>query len=377
MSSRFLSHRSLLVLVLMAPGTLVSHARAVEGGWTSHGPPGFVRDVIIDPFDPETLYSAVRANDRVGGFAFKTTDNGESWLNIGEAPPLFVPSALAADPFRPGTVFAAANSESPQAANLYRTRDGALTWSLVVSFPSSAVVVLLADPNVPDTLYAGGWNSNWNPAALWKSRDGGETWVKLGSGLAGVVRGLAADPSGSPLYAGTSDGFFRSEDGGETWASLGTGLSCREITSIAINPSKPNILFASTYAHAYAFFFRCRGVYKSTDRGASWELTSLQNNVSSFAIDPVRPDTIYTAAPSFFFPEPGVSRSTDGGTTWQPFDRGLPAIPVLRLAITPAGTFLHAATANGVFTHDLATARLPRPPARSRGRTTRLLPARP
>lgn len=375
MSFRFLSHRALLVLVLMAPGTLASHARAVEGGWTSHGPPGSVSDAIIDPFDPETLYSLVRANDRVGDSAFKTTDNGESWLNVGEAPPLFVPSALAADPFRPGTIFAAANSESPQTANLYRTRDGGLTWSLVVSFPSSTVVVLLADPNVPDTLYAGGWHSNSNPAALWRSRDGGETWVKLGSGLAGVVRGLAADPSGSPLYAGTSDGLFRSKDGGETWASLKTGSSCREIISIAINPSRPNILFVSTYEHYYSFF-HCRGVFKSTNRGASWELTSLQNIVSSFAFDPVRPDTIYAAAASFFFTELGVSRSTDGGTTWQPFDPGLPA-SVVRLAITPAGTFLHAATANGVFTHEFATARLPRAPARSRGRTTRLLPARP
>jgi photosystem II stability/assembly factor-like uncharacterized protein len=369
----------------MALGTPASQAQAIEGGWRSQGPPGSVGVVIIDPFDPETVYSTVYADDPVGGSVFKTTDNGKSWLNVGEAPPLFVLWPLAADPFRPGTIFAVTNSASPHTANIYTTRDGALTWSLVASLPSSVVAVLLADPNYPDTLHAGGWRytgEDSNPPALWKSRDSGETWVRQGSGLTGEIQGLAAAPSGSPLYAGTSDGFFRSEDGGRTWVSFRTGLSCHPITSIAVNPSRPNILFAGTYEHAYSFF-DCRGVYKSTNQGASWELTSLHGIAYSFAFDPIRPDTIYAAAaaPSYSTPRPRISRSTDGGSTWQPFDQGLPEVsvvrPVVRLAINRDGTLLHAATEDGVFTRDLVTARLPRPPARSQERTTRFLPARP
>lgn len=366
----------------MARGTLASQAQPIEGGWRSQGPPGSVGAVIIDPFDPETVYSTVYAGDPVGGSVFKTTDNGKSWLNVGEAPPLFVLWALAADPFRPGTIFAAANSGSPRTANIYRTRDGGLTWSLVASLPSSVVAVLIADPNYPDTLHAGGWrytggeHSDSNETALWKSRDSGETWVRQGSGLTGEIRTLAADPGGSPLYAGTSDGFFRSKDGGRTWVLIRTGSSCHPITAIAVNPSRPNILFAGTYEHYYSFF-HCADVYTSTNQGATWELTSLPGVAHSFAFDPVRPDTIYAAAPNFFFPEPRIYRSTDGGSTWQPFDHGLPDVSVVRLAINREGTLLHAATEDGVFTRDLVTPRIPTPPARSQERTTRFLPARP
>lgn len=271
MSSRVLSCRALLALVLMALGAPASQAQAIEGGWRSQGPPGSVGAVIIDPFDPETVYSAVYADDPVGGSVFKTTDNGKSWLNVGEAPPLFVLWPLAADPFRPGTIFAVTNSASPRTANIYRTRDGALTWSLVASLPSSVVAVLLADPNYPDTLHAGGWrytggeHSDSNETALWKSRDSGETWARQGSGLTGGISGLAADPSGSPLYAGTSDGFFRSEDGGRTWVLIRLASSCHPVTAIAVNPSRPNILFAGTYEHYYSFF-HCKGVYTHESR---------------------------------------------------------------------------------------------------------------
>lgn len=86
------------------------------------------------------------------------------------------------------------------------------------------------------------------------------------------------------------------------------------VNCIAFHPENSNILFAGAPAG---------GVWKSTDGGNSWSTnTDLLPNlgVSSIAIDPVNPDTMFIAtgdrdaADTYSI---GVLKSVDGGQTWQ------------------------------------------------------------
>src|SRR5438445_13664732 len=92
----------------------------------------------------------------------------------------------------------------------------------------------------------------------------------------------------------------------------GTG----NIAALAIDPLTPTTLYAGTCD---------RGLFKSTDGGASWTATGLTNiSVSALAIDPKTPTTLYAGAVTVdcatgaLLPpvEAGVFKSTDGGASW-------------------------------------------------------------
>lgn len=134
--------------------------------------------------------------------------------------------------------------------------------------------------------------------------------------------------------------------------SLGGTLYAEGVTSLAVNPSNPDVLYAGTTA----------GVYKSTDGGESWFLSSQgmpESLVQALAIAPSDPDTLY-ASIGVLPTVAGVFRSTDGGETWTPASRGLPdpppfcgcgsLLPISALAVDPANAqVVYAGTSEGVY----------------------------
>jgi hypothetical protein len=75
-----------------------------------------------------------------------------------------------------------------------------------------------------------------------------------------------------------------------------------DVTSIVLDPFTPNTLYASTSD---------RGVFRSTNGGATWSPTGLTNTpVIALAIDPGAPSFLYAATPL------GVLKSSDAGNTW-------------------------------------------------------------
>ena len=67
--------------------------------------------------------------------------------------------------------------------------------------------------------------------------------------------------------SGDASGVFKSTNGGRSWTAINAGLtsayglSAPSIFALAIDPSAPATLYASTYTG---------GVFKSTDGGGSW-----------------------------------------------------------------------------------------------------------
>jgi hypothetical protein len=159
---------------------------------------------------------------------------------------------------------------------------------------------------------------------FWKSVDSGQSWLTSTDFLTNIgVSDIAIHPfDPDTLFVITGDrdagdtysyGVMKSFDGGNTWQT--TGLSFN-ITSfyrgnrILIDPVDPNIIIVST----------SNGVYRSTDLGDSFTLTSSIANFVSMEFHPINSNIIYAGSKG----STSVYKSIDNGVTWQQSGTGLP-----------------------------------------------------
>jgi len=197
---------------------------------------------------------------------------------------------------------------------------------------------------------------------VWKSVNAGATWSPVfdDAGISSIGA-VAIDPSDDNIvWAGTGEtnprndvsygnGIYRSADGGKTWKHLGLEATM-QISSIAIDPRDGNTVTVG----AMGDFFNdsdARGIYRTTDAGATWTKTLYvgpQSGISDLAVDPKNPDTMYAGVWQFRRvpwtftsggPDDGLYKSTDAGKTWTKLTgNGLPAGITGRigLAIAPS-----------------------------------------
>jgi photosystem II stability/assembly factor-like uncharacterized protein len=172
------------------------------------------------------------------------------------------------------------------------------------------------------------------------------SWTALGPD-GGSVHSLAVDPSKpNVVYAGTRyTGLYKSIDGGGTWALTGRGLALGEITAIVFDPQRSSTLYAMVDG---------TGVYRSTDAGRNWRVTSPQGRPFQQAggltltIDPRRPRVLYAGT------HRGVYRSTNGGAAWKQRSAGLPSGSWVRALAVDArtGTLYAGVVGHGIFRSD-------------------------
>ncbi len=143
-------------------------------------------------------------------------------------------------------------------------------------------------------------------------------------GRVSAVAGVIQDPD--TFYQGASGGgVWRTEDGGNTWTSLWDKLTeaSPSIGAIAVAPSNPDVIYVGTgEANIRGNVITGNGVYKSTDRGKTWQFAGLKDSqaIGRMVIHPTDPNTVFVAALGHPFgdhPERGVFRTRDGGKTWQ------------------------------------------------------------
>ena len=84
------------------------------------------------------------------------------------------------------------------------------------------------------------------------------------------------------MYAGTNIGVYSYQSG--TWSAL--GLSDKSVTSIAADPTRPDVIYAGT----------TDGAYYSVDNGVNWNSVDdiLRGfTILSINIDPTNPNVVY------------------------------------------------------------------------------------
>ncbi len=157
-------------------------------------------------------------------------------------------------------------------------------------------------------------------------------WQERGpSNVGGRTRGLLVDPTdpdGHTWYAGSvGGGVWRTENAGQSWEWLTSDMLNLATSALGMSAANPDVIYAGTGEalnppHAIAG----TGIWKTTNRGETWEpLQSTINNsdFSSVWRIVVNPDDenellVCTAGP----PGPGspesfILKSTDGGETWE------------------------------------------------------------
>lgn len=201
------------------------------------------------------------------------------------------------------------------------------------SVMSGRVADLDVNPNAPTHFYVayasgGVWYTNNNGQSfepIFDSADVltiGDIAVNWNTGTIWVGTGEVNSSRSS--YAGV--GVYKSRDHGKTWQYLGLPES-HHIGKIQLHPTDDNVAWVAALGHLYSAN-KDRGVYKTTDGGATWKQTlAVDENTGAVDLDinPQNPDELYAAMwyrtrRAWNFEESGATsgiyKSTDGGNNW-------------------------------------------------------------
>ena len=138
-----------------------------------------------------------------------------------------------------------------------------------------------------------------------------------------TVTGVPSQPR--TFYMGVaSGGLFRTTDGGTTWTPIADGkIPLGSMGSIAVADSDPNIIYVGTGSDGIRSNVSTgRGVYRTTDGGASWQFLGLYDagQIGAVRVHPTNPNIAWVAAYGDAFKrnvERGVFKTEDGGKTWR------------------------------------------------------------
>lgn len=187
----------------------------------------------------------------------------------------------------------------------------------------------------PKTIYVGAAGGG-----VWKTANGGMTWQPVTDGLgAQTIGDLGVAPSDSNVvWVGTGeknslrsqwwgDGVYKSTDGGKKWTNMGL-KDTRSIGRIVIHPTDPDVVYVAALGHLWGPNAE-RGIYKTSDGGATWSRLLFVNDTTGFVdleMDPANPDVLYAAAwhrlrwggshMQGVGRGSGIFKTTDGGKTW-------------------------------------------------------------
>ena len=251
----------------------------------------------------------------------------------------------------------AANGTVREAAAQLTTADlgGLEPRAIGPALPSGRIADIAVHPDDPST-----WYVAVGSGGVWRTRNAGTTIEPIfdseGSYSIGTVTidpnepqviwvGTGENVSGR--HVGFGDGVYRSLDGGATWRNMGLRDS-DHISRILVDPRDSNVVYVASEGPLWSSGGE-RGVFKSTDRGATWEAVleiSEDTGITSLEMDPENPNVLYAASYQrrrtvwsllAGGPESGIHKSTDAGATWRRVATGLPKghMGKIGLAVSP------------------------------------------
>lgn len=185
---------------------------------------------------------------------------------------------------------------------------------------------------------------------LWKTVNGGTTWFpvtdgQIHSSSVGAVAVSESNPDVVYIGMGETelrssvmqgDGVYKSTDAGKTWKHIGLAET-QAISRIRIDPRNPDIVYVAALGHPFGPNAE-RGVFRSTDGGATWKNVLFRNDHSGaidLTMDPHNPRVLFASIWDVYRspwmlssggPGSGLFKSTDGGDTWTEITRN-PGMP--------------------------------------------------
>ena len=264
----------------------------------------------------------------LGGFSFRSV--GPAFMSGRIAD-------IAIDPNNENVWYVAVGS-----GGVWKTTNAGTTWKpLADKQPYYSTGAITLDPNNSQTVWLGtGENVGGRHVGIghgmYLSRDGGKTWKNKGLKKTEHISKIIVHPSDSntvwvaaqgPLWSsGGERGLYKTTDGGATWRQTMNLDEWTGVTDLLIDPRDPNVLYAASWQRhrnvaAYMGGGPGTAIYKSVDGGESWRklktgLPSSNMGKIGLAISPMQPDVIY-AAIELDRKKGGVYRSANAGESWK------------------------------------------------------------
>ncbi|KAA0240899.1 MAG: glycosyl hydrolase [Chlorobiota bacterium] len=293
---------------------------------------GRVVDIAVNPFNHSEYYVASGH-----GSLWKTTNSGITFSPIFDANKSYAIGCVTIDPTNSNVVWVGTGENNNQnnvifGDGVYKSEDGGKSWKNMGLDSSDQIGGIVIDPNNSQIVYVAAYGSSRNSGGqrgIYKTVDGGKAWAKVLniSEYTGCYQ-VHMDPRFSNIlyavahqrmrnlytgvYGGPESGIYRSIDFGMTWEKLKSGLPSLDVGRIgmAISPVNPDYLCAIIEATD-----KDKGVYKSTDRGASWTKQSSYNASAPFyyhelICDPIELERVYSN-------DTFLQVTIDGGKAWK------------------------------------------------------------
>ncbi len=310
---------------------------------------GRINVVAFDPVDSNTYWIG-----SPGGGAWKTINNGASWVSMTDQLPLLSVSDIKFNPLNRNTVYLCTGDRDAgdyYSVGVLKSYNGGTSWNTTtLNWPESSLNFansMAINPADTNTLLVG------TSVGIYKSNNGGATWTVT---LAGInIKQVLYNPADTNIvYAasyysfsgGTQAQILRSVDGGNTWIQI-TSFTDAVRIALAVTPSDPSIVKAVVAAYLAPNSYGLKGIFNSSDSGHTFteiysggcsgnsNLLSFQPDGSAcggqgwydlaFAISPVNKNNVYLGGIHSW-------QSSDGGTSWAIMNVGfssLPSVPVL------------------------------------------------
>lgn len=317
----------------------------VPANWECVGPKnigGRITSLACHPKHPNRLWAGA-----AGGGVWHSPDAGKSWKSCWNEQDILNIGALAIDPRDPDTIYcgtgeANLSSDSYPGVGLYCSKDAGRTWKLLASSNRTniprGIGAIAIDPFNSKHLIIGGVgfaevSSENTLGGVYESSDSGVTWKRqtFVSTQNYWCHSVVFHPTkkGTIFAAvteqGARSGIWRSTDGAKSWKQLTAGLPDPALfgrTSLAISPSKPDVMYAFAANENSASSDMLLGVYRSADGGDSWKRISKNHFAdegqlsynNTIVVHPTNPNYVICGGVDLHLTE-------DAGRTWRRITR--------------------------------------------------------
>jgi photosystem II stability/assembly factor-like uncharacterized protein len=236
-------------------------------------------------------------------------------------------------------------------------RYSALEWREIGPYRGGRVTAVTGIPGKPREYFMGAAGGG-----LWHTQTAGLRWQNVSDDdfNVGTIGAVAVAPSDhNVVYVGTGeapirgvttshgDGVYKSVDGGAHFEHAGLAPT-RQIADILVHPRDANLVYVAAQGNPWGDS-EARGVYRSSDGGATWDhvlSVNASTGATDLSMDPNNPRVLYASMwhhqrnPWFIRSGGeggGLYKSVDGGDTWHRLEAGLPAlVGKIGVAVSPS-----------------------------------------
>lgn len=266
---------------------------------------------------------------------WKTDDNGLTWNSIGknEISNSNIMS-VSVSPLKEGNDRCSKVYVGTEPSTLCVSNDGGESWEIMSelnklessktwSFPprpwTHHVCWIEPDVNNPDYIFVA-----IEAGALVHSRDGGRTWIDRVKQSPYDTHTLATHKKAPKrLYSAAGDGYFESFDYGESWNSTTEGLRHHYLDGLAVDSSNPqNVIVSTSLSAQQAHYIENAEsfLYRRSGDGEKWKVVSKGLPEPKGTIITILASNPFNSEEFFALSNRGIFSSTDSGASWTSLD---------------------------------------------------------